>query len=69
MIRFVKWAMLTYAGGYHRIILFNLGMHPIDSIVKMLLKRSEVIENKETRRSRKAAQRRKYLTLIGKWNF
>lgn len=34
-------------------------MHPIDSIVKMLLKRSEVIENKETRRSRKAATEKK----------
>ena len=47
MTRHVKWAMLTYAGGYHRIILFNLGMHPIDSIVKMLLKRSEVSRTKK----------------------
>lgn len=47
MTRYVKWALLTYPGGYHRIILFNLGMHPIDSIVKMPLEKSEVLRTKK----------------------
>ena len=39
--------MLTYPGSYHIHIVFNLGMHPIDTIIKMLPERSKISRKKK----------------------